>query len=620
MQPTARLIQPAPDAAIEDYAAIGDCRTLALVSRFGSIDWCCLPDFSGPSLFAALLDREHGGCFALVPRQVERIVQRYEDDTNVLRTRFTCVGGVVELTDFMSIPEAGGASADEQPPQEIVRILRCTEGSCEVDALFQPRPDYARLQPALAAQGEGRWLCRTPGGGAQLSTSIPFAPGADDTLRAVFTLRQGEQHVALLHAPAGHGSSPASLVADAEGRLAATIAWWRGWCTRCAYQSEYAAAVTRSALALKLLSHRPTGAVVAAGTTSLPEGPTGARNWDYRFCWLRDTSLVLHAFTDLGYLSESDAFLRWLLHATRSTRPRLQVLYDVYGEASLPEQVLPQLRGYHGIGPVRIGNAASFQIQHDVYGEVILTACDHCECGGKLNELEKELLAGFAGVVCEIWRQPDHGIWEIRLPPRHNTHSKLMCWAALDRALHLHATRGLPIDPQRLTAERDAIRAEIEANAYDAALGSYVGFYVSQAADASLLLMPRLGYLEPRDPRMMGTVDHIMKQLSVDGLLYRYPPNIGYDGVAGCEQLFAICSFWCVDCLARQGRIGEAEAMYERLLKLRNHVGLYAEEFSAHDGRPLGNFPQAFSHVGSITAALSISAARRASALPTGGA
>ena len=620
MQPAPDLMQPAVDAAIEDYAAIGDCRTLALVSRFGSIDWCCLPDFSGPSLFGALLDRERGGCFALVPRQIQGIAQGYEDDTNVLRTRFTCVDGVVELIDFMSIPEAGGGFGENQAPQEIVRMLRCIEGSCEIDAVFQPRPDYARQLPALAAQGKGRWLCQIPSGQAQLSTSIAFSPAADDALRARVTLRQGEQHVAILHTPGGHADRAVSLVTDAQDRLAATVGWWRGWCTRCAYEGEYAQAVTRSALALKLLSHRPTGAVVAAGTTSLPEGPTGARNWDYRFCWLRDTSLVLHAFTDLGYLAESDAFLRWLLHATRSTRPRLQVLYDVYGEALLPEQVLPQLRGYHGIGPVRIGNAASFQIQHDVYGEVVLTACDHCECGGKLSELEKELLAGFAAVVCEIWREPDHGIWEIRLPPRHNTHSKLMCWAALDRALHLYQTQGLPIDPQRLTAEREAIRAEIEANAYDAALGSYVGFYGSTAADASLLLMPRLGYLEARDPRMMGTVDLIMKQLSVDGLLYRYPPNIGYDGVAGCEQLFAICSFWCVDCLARQGRIGEAQAMYERLLKLRNHVGLYAEEFSAHDGRPLGNFPQAFSHVGSITAALSISAARRRAALPLDGA
>jgi len=261
---------------------------------------------------------------------------------------------------------------------------------------------------------------------------------------------------------------------------------------------------------------------------------------------------------------------------------------------------------------VRIGNAAAGQVQHDVYGEVILTACDHVDSGGRLNHQEKKLLAGFAGVVCDIWREPDHGIWEIRLPPRHNTQSKLMCWAALDRALHLHERHGLPIDAQRVAAERDAIRADIDANGWDKALGSYVGYYGSGAADASLLLIPRLGYLPANDPRVEGTVRQIMKQLLVNGLLYRYPPGIGYDGVSGPEHLFAICNFWCVDCLARMGRVEEAEALYRRLIDLRNHAGLYAEEFSVRDGSPMGNFPQAFSHVGSITAALSLSAAKRA--------
>jgi GH15 family glucan-1,4-alpha-glucosidase len=603
-----------PDATISDYGAIGDCRTLALVSRFGSIDWYCLPDFSGPSLFAALLDRERGGCFALVPRQVQAVEQRYEERTNVLRTRFSCAGGEVELTDFMTALPAGGGVHHAHPPREIVRILRCTQGTCEVDALFQPRPGYALGRPQLVPQGEGRWLCPLPESAAQLSTTIPFRPQGDDTLCARVTLASGERHVALLQTPPPPAAHPASLAADAEAKLAATLGWWRDWSSRCTYQGEYAEAVMRSALALKLLTHAPSGAVVAAGTTSLPEGESGARNWDYRFCWLRDTSLVLQAFIDLGYLAESDAFLRWLLHATRSTRPKLQVVYDVSGDALLDERVLPQLRGYHGIGPVRIGNAASRQVQHDVYGEVLLTACEDCERGGTLNHKEVQLLAGFVNVVCDLWREPDHGIWEIRLPPRHNTHSKLMCWAALDRALRLHEGRGLPIDVRRVTSERDAIRADIEAHAWVPSLNSYVGFYGSRCADSSLLLMPRLGYLPARDPRMLGTVRRILEDLSVNGLLYRYPPNTGYDGVPGTEHLFAICSFWCVDCLARQGRLDEAQAMYERLLRLRNHAGLYAEEFGVHDGRPMGNFPQAFSHVGLITAALSIAAARRAAA------
>ena len=600
-----------PDATIADYGAIGDGRTLALVSRFGSIDWCCLPDFSGPSLFAALLDRERGGSFSLMPRRVKAIDQRYEQCTNVLRTRFSCAGGEVELTDFMTAGGVEGSPSHRQP-REIVRILRCTQGNCEVDALFQPRPGYALGPARLTPLGDGRWRCALPDSTVQLTTTIAFAPRGEDTLAACVRLAGGEQHVVLLQTPPPAAEPAGSMTADAQRKLAEALRWWRDWSGRLTYEGEHADAVLRSALALKLLAHGPTGAVVAAGTTSLPAGETGARNWDYRFCWLRDTSLVLQAFTDVGYSAESDAFLRWLLHATRSTRPKLQVVYDVSGDALLPEQVLPQLRGYHGIGPVRIGNAASHQVQHDVYGEVLLTACEHCERGGGLNQKEMQLLAGFASVVCDLWREPDHGIWEIRLPPRHNTHSKLMCWAALDRALRLKQRRGIPIDAQRVASERDAIRADIDAHGWDESVSSYVGFYGSRAADASLLLMPRLGYLPPRHPRMLGTLRHILEQLSVNGLLYRYPVNIGYDGVPGTEHLFAICSFWCVDCLARQGRIDEAQAMFQRLLSLRNHAGLYAEEFSVRDGRPMGNFPQAFSHVGLITAALSIAAARAA--------
>jgi pentatricopeptide repeat protein len=599
---------PEPDPSIEDYAAIGDCRTVALVSRFGSIDWWCLPDFSGPSLFGGLLDRERGGRFALTPRRVTTAEQAYQPQSNVLRTRFECAEGQLEIFDFMPVPEAGAARARDPAPQEIIRICRCVAGRVELQALVQPRPGYGHEPPALSALGPGQWRCGAGEGAAEIVATLPLQLRGDE-LACVTAMQAGDQHVVLVHAPPGTGVQLASLVDDANDRLAATDAWWRAWSSRCTYHGPYREAVERSMLALKLLTHRPTGAVVAAGTTSLPESDQGGRNWDYRFCWLRDASLVLHAFTSLGYTAESDAFLRWLLHATRRTRPRLQMLYDVHGEACLPERVLPWLRGYHGIGPVRIGNAASEQQQHDVYGEVVLAAWDFVEHGGQLDAQEQQLVAGFVQVICDIWRLPDQGLWEIRLPPRHNTHSKLLCWAGLDRALAMHQRYSLPIDADRVAAERDALRADIEAHGFNRQVDSYVGFYGSDAADSSLLLIPRVGYIQATDPRMQGTMRHILQQLSSHGLLYRYPPDSGYDGLTGPEHLFAICSFWCVDCLARQGRMDEAHAMFERLLKLRNRAGLYAEEFRVEDGRPMGNFPQAFSHVGLITAALSLSAA-----------
>ena len=611
MTPLDAFPDPVADCAIQDYGAIGDCRTVALVSRFGSIDWWCAPDFSSPSCFAALLDRERGGRFAITPRAIRTSAQQYIPQTNVLQVRFECERGVLELTDFMTVPEAGGAGADGHAPQEIVRIARCVEGEVALEVLFQPRPDYARRAVRLTRQAPCQWQCAADGFSAELSTTLELADSGAGALRAAVRMPAGQAHVFLLHTGPVATSSPDAAREDADGRLAATVAWWRSWAGRCTYQGEHQDAVLRSALALKLLTHRPTGAVVAAATTSLPESETGERNWDYRFCWLRDTSLVLHALTDLGYGAEGRAFSRWLLHATRSTRPRLQALYGVRGETDLQETVLAHLRGYHGIGPVRIGNAASLQDQHDVYGEVILTSCDDLEMGGTLDEEEKELLAEFSAMVCRLWREPDHGIWEIRLPPRHNTHSKLMCWAALDRALDLHRTHGLPIDAELVAREREAVRADIEAHGWSERVGSYVGYYGSDAPDTSVLLMPRLGYIDANHPRMRGTVDYLLRELSVGGLLYRYPSGADYDGVAGAEHLFAICSFWCVDCLARQGRLDEAQAMFDRLLALRNPLGLYAEEYRPEDGCPMGNFPQAFSHVGAITAALSLQRARR---------
>jgi GH15 family glucan-1,4-alpha-glucosidase len=595
---------------LADYAAIGNCRTLALVSRAGSMDWLCMPHFSGPSFFAALLDARHGGRFALTPRDITATERAYVAETNVLQTRFRCQEGELVLTDFMTI-RAGDQGAMLEPAHEIVRIAECTEGSIALDAFYQPRPGYAARVPQLRKRGKLGWICEHRGLAANLLSDLDFEAREAGTLTATTTLHAGERRAAVLSFCENDVAVIGLLGDTPQALLRETAGWWKSWCRLCTYGGPHAAAVRRSALSLKLLTYSLSGAVVAAPTTSLPEGPSGDRNWDYRYCWLRDTSLVLQSFVDLGYVQDAQAFLSWLLHATRLTQPRLQVMYDVFGETTLTERKLDRFEGYRGIGPVRVGNAAHDQLQLDIYGDVIMTVDGYVKRGGSLDRSEKTLLTGFGQSVRELWRCPDRSIWEIRVPHRQNTYSKLMCWTALDRLLQLDAALALGVDRRAYAADRDSIRSDIEAHGYDAQVGSYVGYYGGRAADASLLLMARYGYVEPDDPRMLGTCRHIERTLAVDGLLYRYPPGGDYDGVRGEENLFAICSFWLVDYLARLGDVDRAAKLFERLLRLANDVGLYAEEFDAHTLMPLGNFPQAFTHVGLITAALSLEQAMR---------
>jgi len=597
---------------ITSYGAVGDCRTVALISRQGSVDWLCLPGISGSSVFAALLDRRCGGRFALRPTAPFRTERRYIEGTNVLETTFVTASGRVRVTDLMPLNGADGGGLEAE--RELLRIAEGVEGEVELEALYEPRPDYARAQPRLMRRGALGWAFQHRGEVFLLGAELDLHPTADGTgLHGRTVLHQGERRrLSLSHATRDMLVIP-PLGAAADRRLDMTAQWWRRWSAQCHFDHRHRPAVLRSALTLKLLAYGLSGAVVAAATTSLPEAIGAGRNWDYRFCWLRDAATTLRAFTDLGFESEGRAYLKWLLHSTRLTRPRLQVLYDVHGHTRQPQQELGHLEGYRGSSPVRVGNDAAGQLQHDVYGAAIDAAAAHVDRGGQLDRDERRLLTGFGRVVCETWRQPDSGLWEVPGARRHYVHSKLMCWSALNTLLRLHSTGHLRVPEALFRRERDEVRAAIEAQGFMAGLdpsaGSYVGAFGEDWADASLLIMARLGYLNARDPRITGTADRIWRELGREGLLLRYRPEV--DGLESREGAFGICGFWAAELLAMQGRVEEAEKLFCRAASLANDVGLLAEEYDPLSGDALGNVPQAFTHAGLISAALALAKAEK---------
>jgi GH15 family glucan-1,4-alpha-glucosidase len=596
---------PSHYRAIGDYALIGDGRTAALVSRDGSIDWLCLPQFSSPSVFGALLDSARGGRFRIRPVAPFRVERRYRDGSAVLETIFSTANGRVRLVDFL--PLASGRHLLE-PTRQLLRLIDGLAGQVELELLFEPRPDYGRGSFVLRP-GPGQGVrCEHRNELFLLSADIgPIRPD-ERHAQARFTVRAGERRALALsyavHAPA---VVPPLREVPWE-QAAATARWWRTWSERCGYRGPHWDEVLRSMITLKLLTYSLSGAVIAAPTASLPENPGGQRNWDYRYCWLRDAARTLEAFHYMGYRDEAEGFLGWLLHATRLTHPELQVLYSVFGEARIPEFTLDHLAGHGNARPVRIGNGAWQQLQLDVYGEVVDGAFYYVQSGGRLDRWEKNYLLGFGDVVLERWREPDNGMWEFRGPRRHFTFSKLMCWVVLDRLLTLHRQGHLRVRKADYERGREAIRRAIDTNGFSTRLNSYVGVFGSQWLDASLLLMPHHGYVRGDDPRMRGTYDCLRRHLGVGRVLYRYPP--GSDDFPEPEGAFAACSFWAVDYLAHAGRIDEAEAEFEYLLSLGNDVGLFGEEFDA-DGAPLGNFPQAFTHAGIVTAAIAIERARK---------
>ena len=587
---------------IEDYAIIGDCRTAALISRDGSIAWLCLPNFSSPSVFGEILDERVGGRFRIKPRGHFKSSRHYIADTPVLETTFETAQGAVRVVDLFPV---GGGIDTLQPMREVLRLVDGIRGELDLEIHIAPAPNYGRTKPRLTRRGQLGWCFNWSNELLAVRSGVDLRR-TGDALHASVRVRAGERIcLSLSYAKDDVGVLlPVELIA--QEHLDRTLAWWQSWAKRCTYAGPYKAAVLRSALTLKLLSFSLSGAIIAAPTTSLPETIGAGRNWDYRYCWLRDSGWTMQALVGLGFQAEARQFLSWLLHATRLTWPELQVMYDIFGRTRLREQELKHFAGYRGSRPVRIGNGAYRQRQLDVYGEVVFAAHAYVEGGGVLEPVECRLLKGLGEVVCKQWREPDHGIWEIRGAPRHYTFSKLMCWVALDRLLKLDEKKVLRLEKLRgkFEKERGELSKAIEKYGYSTAINSYTLSFNGESVDASLLLMPCFGFKDAHEPRIRSTYDRIWQRLGCNGLLYRY--ERGRDALPGKEGVFGICTYWAVHHLASRRDFGEAKRLFEHALTFANEVGLFAEEFNPENGAALGNFPQAFTHTGLINAALAM--------------
>jgi GH15 family glucan-1,4-alpha-glucosidase len=601
---------------IQDYGIIGNGRSAALVGRSGSIDWLCWPRFDSPSLFAALLDRARGGHFAIAPVAPFTATRAYARDSNVLVTTFTTRDGEVSLTDLMPILSEEDKATTLFPEHEILRICACVAGDVEMRVAFQPRPDYARRSVAVRAT---RHLGFRIEDGPRLYTlrgDRPLAQTGSSDVEGHFRLRAGERATfSLTFDHAGPAVLPP--LGEAPQAVQRTLAWWREWAGRCTYDGPYRDAVVRSVLVLKLLAYAPSGAIVAAPTTSLPERVGGDLNWDYRFCWVRDAALTVSSLSDLGYEEEASAFFDWLLHSTRLTRPALRVLYDVYGGVPEDEETLDHLQGFMGSRPVRIRNAAAGQLQLDGYGELVEAVAEMCRRGRRLARETQTMMRQLGEFVCDHWRDPDQGIWEPREAPSAHTYSRVMCWVALDRLLQLQRAgfiARLPAD--RFERERDAIRDQVEREAFNPTIDSYTDVLGGDTVDASLLLLDRYGYVPATDARMRGSYRLIMDRLrAAPGLVYRSETSAPQS-----EGAFGICSAWVTEHLAAGGgALPDAEAWFGSFLGYANDLGLFAEEVDPATGAALGNFPQAYSHVGLISAALAIEARRRQEQILAGG-
>ncbi len=584
---------------IEGYALIGDLQSAALVGRNGSVDWLCLPRFDSASCFAALLGDETHGRWLLAPvGEVRSTSRRYRPGTLVLETDFETADGAVRVIDFM--PRRGGRA-----PQ-LVRIVQGLRGRVAMRSQLVLRPDYGSITPWIEPAPDGAIAAAGPDA-FRLSTPLELRLG-NGTVSAELTAMEGARERFVL---SWHASwDPAPPVEDADSALARTEAWWREWSGRCTYDGEYRDAVLTSLMALKAMTDETTGAVVAAPTTSLPEDLGGVRNWDYRFCWLRDASLTLNALLAGGYTGEALAFRDYVFRMATGNPADLQIMYGIGGERRLTEFELPDLPGYESSKPVRIGNAASEQFQLDVFGEVAGVASVAAEHLGVRDDGWPRWRA-VTDYLEQIWREPDDGIWEARGPRRHFTHSKVMAWLAFDRSVRTAERFGLDAPVERWRRAAAEIHDQVCEHGYDKERRTFTQYYGSRELDASVLLIPLVGFLPGDDDRVTGTIDAIRNELGRDGFVARYSTADTDDGLPGGEGQFLACSFWLASALAVNGRVDEARALFERLLALANDLGLLAEEYDVQRRRQVGNFPQAFSHLALIDAARVISAAVR---------
>jgi GH15 family glucan-1,4-alpha-glucosidase len=579
---------------IEDYALIGDCDTAALVSREGSIDWLCWPDFSSSACFASLLGTQKNGYWQICPAGKDwKTSRKYREHTLILETTFQNEDGCVRLIDFMPLRERNS---------DVVRIVEGVRGSMDLTMALALRFDYGCAVPWVTAIDDGIRAVAGPGV-AMLHSSVPVH-GENLHTVAEFTVAEGDRAWFTLTYGESFRSDPRPI--SAERALKDTQRFWKRWASRLQYKGEYADAVERSVITLKAMTFRPTGGMVASITTSLPEALGSTRNWDYRYCWLRDTTFTLLAMTTAGYYDEATAWQDWLLRAIAGSPDQVQVLYGLNGERHAPEWEIDWLPGYEGSRPVRVGNAAAKQLQLDIYGELLDTFFHALHGMGQHTGEDFRVLILLLEHLADIWQRPDEGIWEMRSGREQFTYSKMMAWVAFDRAVKI--ARKLRGKAPVATWEklRDTIHAEVCRKGYDAERNTFVQFYGGKTLDAALLLMPLVGFLPPTDHRVRGTIEAVERDLMVGGFVQRYDTESAQDGLPPGEGAFLACSFWMVSCLKAVGRIDDARKLFNRLLALRNDLGLLSEEYDVEHKRLVGNFPQAFSHIALVNAAFDL--------------